>query len=380
MLKKSKKKCKLILLAAVIMNVSFGVVLQDTGIVHADVGNNHRYGDDSSKSGSGSSSSSSSKSKSNSSSSSKSKSNSSSTKKSSNTTNNSSSTEDEEDEAVGSEVEERSESSSGTGTNSSNFGSSLRTNATTRSSGEVTGSAIGGLLLFVIVIYVLVRVRRSKKGNKPDKPKKSKRVDLVNGPEIRLKEQKIVQSEFSIIEKMMVDDPNFSADAFKQFASECFVTLQAAWTARDWNSIRPFESETLFSMHNRQLQEYIDNGTINVIERVNVKRTKIIDYEVQGDKEVISISLNSVMRDYVIDANTKEVVEGDKTKDYYTTYRLEFIRTLGVKTESGKEISTTNCPNCGAPTAITSSGRCEYCDSVITTGDYSWVLNELTTI
>ena len=32
------------------------------------------------------------------------------------------------------------------------------------------------------------------------------------------------------------------------------------------------------------------------------------------------------------------------------------------------------CPNCGAPTKITSSGKCEYCGSVITIGSHDWVL------
>ena len=42
-----------------------------------------------------------------------------------------------------------------------------------------------------------------------------------------------------------------------------------------------------------------------------------------------------------------------------------------------EKISTTNCPNCGAPTQITSAGKCEYCGSIITTGEYSWVLSNL---
>ena len=40
-------------------------------------------------------------------------------------------------------------------------------------------------------------------------------------------------------------------------------------------------------------------------------------------------------------------------------------------------MSTTNCPNCGAPTQITSAGQCEYCGSVITTGEHDWVLSGL---
>ena len=35
------------------------------------------------------------------------------------------------------------------------------------------------------------------------------------------------------------------------------------------------------------------------------------------------------------------------------------------------------CPNCGAPTQITSSGKCEYCGSIITKGEHSWALSNL---
>ena len=46
--------------------------------------------------------------------------------------------------------------------------------------------------------------------------------------------------------------------------------------------------------------------------------------------------------------------------------------------ESNTEYTNTiSCPNCGAPTKITSSGKCEYCGSIITTGEHGWVLDKL---
>ena len=54
------------------------------------------------------------------------------------------------------------------------------------------------------------------------------------------------------------------------------------------------------------------------------------------------------------------------------------MRKAGVKTKEGTaDTNTTNCPNCGAPTKITSSGKCEYCGSIITTGEHDWVLSGL---
>ena len=35
------------------------------------------------------------------------------------------------------------------------------------------------------------------------------------------------------------------------------------------------------------------------------------------------------------------------------------------------------CPNCGAPTEITSSGQCPYCGSVVTNGEHDWVLTDI---
>ena len=59
-------------------------------------------------------------------------------------------------------------------------------------------------------------------------------------------------------------------------------------------------------------------------------------------------------------------------------YTLTFIRKTGVKTKPGMEpFNITNCPNCGAEAKITSAGQCEYCGSVITTGEFNWVLSDL---
>ena len=83
------------------------------------------------------------------------------------------------------------------------------------------------------------------------------------------------------------------------------------------------------------------------------------------------------MRDYVTD-ETGKVLESDPNKDWYMEYTMTFNRKVGVKTQAGlSNKSTTNCPNCGAPTTVTSSGKCDYCKSVITTGEHDWVLSDI---
>ena len=176
-------------------------------------------------------------------------------------------------------------------------------------------------------------------------------------------------------------DPMFSAEKFLSWSKEVFIKLQSAWTKRDWTEIRPFESNELFAQHSSQLQELIDGGKINVIERVAVNNAGLVKFEQDGDKEVLTMTVDSVMRDYVIDDKTKQVLEGNQNEDIYVTFKMTFMRKAGVKTKEGtNETSTTNCPNCGAPTKITSAGQCEFCGSIITTGEHDWVLSNLESI
>lgn len=182
------------------------------------------------------------------------------------------------------------------------------------------------------------------------------------------------------VEAVTTIDPNFSESVFLGWSKEVFLKIQEAWTKREWKTIRPFESNELFSQHSTQLEEYIRKGQINVVERINISDARIKDFVQRGSNEIMTVDLFAVMRDYVINENDKKVVEGDQLKDWNMHYELTFVRTSGVKTKIDEKNSTTNCPNCGAPTKITSSGQCEYCDSVITTGEYGWVLSAIKTL
>lgn len=190
--------------------------------------------------------------------------------------------------------------------------------------------------------------------------------------------EEVINNTTEVANKVRSTDPAFSEDAFIGWVREVFIKIQTAWTKREWDIIRPFESNELFSQHNTQLQEYINNNKINVVEKINISYCALRDFRIDGDKEVMEVELHAIMRDYVIDATTRNVLESDPNKDWNMKYIMTFNRKVGVKTKPGtSNKSTTNCPNCGAPTKITSSGQCDYCESVITTGEHDWVLSDI---
>ena len=230
---------------------------------------------------------------------------------------------------------------------------------------------LGLIVLGVILLFYFFSRRKSKKqASNPNYDNRNIEQQVAND---RTEDHTIPTSQ-----KIQDIDPNFSADKFIGFAREVFMTIQAAWTAKDWKPIRPFESETLFNQHKMQLDEYIRLGKTNVVEKIGIKHCSLRSFKVDGDKEVLTVWLNAVMRDYVIDDATKKVLESDPNRDWYMKYEMVFNRKAGLKTDPGKKgNSITNCPNCGAPTEVTSSGQCAYCGSVITNGEHDWVLTDI---
>ena len=253
---------------------------------------------------------------------------------------------------------------SGESSSSSDWSSSSSGDWSSSSSdSDSGGTGIGGVIIFIIISIILAVSRKNE--NNVVRPIQNINTYIVDNSEM-------------IENKVREIDPLFSAESFKAFAKEVFIKLQTSWSERKWEGIRPFETNELFEQHSKQLQQLIDAKQINVMDRICVRETALNSFRVDGDKEILIMTLKSAAKDYIIEEESKKVVQGDPNKDVYMIYTMTFMRKAGVKTKEGTDKkSTTNCPNCGAPTKITSAGKCEYCGSIITTGEHDWVLSNL---
>lgn len=188
-----------------------------------------------------------------------------------------------------------------------------------------------------------------------------------------------LENEKRVLDEIMQSDSLFNKEDFVSWSSDLFVKMQYAWSARDLETLRSFETPEFYEQSATQINSYIQNKRINKIERVSVNICKLYEFHQSGDKESLSVILKSNMVDYIVDETTGDVIKGDKDTHRENTYILTFVRAKGSKTHSdGSKTKTTNCPNCGAPTTITSSGKCEYCGSVITIDSHdNWSLASL---
>ena len=241
-----------------------------------------------------------------------------------------------------------------------------------------------GLLIWGLIVVILSFLPKRKLAELPDK----KDWPDLNNISYRSKQTPslpvagkwpgIPDHTTDITRVLQETDPAFNAVAFLEWAKEVFFKLQYAWMDRDWEQARPFESPELYATHERQLQEYKRLGRINILERININSAYFFSLVKDRDWETLSVVMNVRMIDYIVDEHTREVLKGTPGKDCFMSYFYVFKRKAGVKTLSAKqEVDTIACPNCGAPTHVVSSGKCEYCNFVITVKDHGWVLADI---
>ena len=176
-------------------------------------------------------------------------------------------------------------------------------------------------------------------------------------------------------------DRNFSSSDFLSFAKRVYIDIQTAWCRRDLVPIRVLLHDNLYDATEKQVRAKIDQGVIYHYESMVVNTAYLTSYAKDNQFEYLTIYLNARMIDWQEDEKTGSVLRGDKTTRWDLRYKLKFMRSFGVLTreEDAKTVGL-NCPNCGAPLEMASSGKCLYCDSIVTTGQYSWVLSDFGTI
>lgn len=232
----------------------------------------------------------------------------------------------------------------------------------------IFGDAVVTLVILIVVVGIVLSIVYEKKNKNRNTSYSSRPIPAMFMP----------TDNTSPIEKVIkANDPDFSADKFVSWSKNIFITLQNAWTERDWEKVRKLEKEELFEQHNTQLSEYIRLHRINVIERINVNQTFLYKYVRDKNYEHLTVCMNVRMMDYIIDEKSGRVLMGSNKEDIYMTYLLTFMRSNGVKSDVMKGVMSASCPHCGAPVDSASAGKCEYCGSVIHLGEYNWVLSDM---
>ena len=172
-------------------------------------------------------------------------------------------------------------------------------------------------------------------------------------------------------------DPDFSEEEFKEWITNSYVRLQTAWQRKDLSSVQTILSDAYYAQMTTQLDRYVKSHTTNVIDHPAVLGVNLLGWKNEAGRDVIVANVSARIKDYVISDDTGEVIGGDAEHEKFMEYEWSVSRTGGVKTERERGTVAANCPNCGAPIDLNRSAVCPYCDSVITSGKFDWVITNI---
>ena len=168
--------------------------------------------------------------------------------------------------------------------------------------------------------------------------------------------------------------PEFKFSQFKKQAEEVFFAIQKAWTEKKWELARPYESENIFQMHSYWISEYEKQGLINELKDITLQKIEAVKVDQDLYYESMTVRMFARMIDYTANAKTGKILTGDPKRARSFTEYWTFIRS--VKSEGAKKFDS-GCPACGAPLKINPSGHCDYCQALVTSGDFDWILSEI---
>ncbi len=152
---------------------------------------------------------------------------------------------------------------------------------------------------------------------------------------------------------------------------EYFLKIYAAWSKNKLDNVRSLLSDRLYESFIFWIKTYKSAGLVNKLEKIQIQNIQFVRLDLDKFYEAVTLRIFASSLDYVVDFEHKIKGGSNKRLRSYSEY-WTFIRRSGVEKD---DYDYASCPNCGAPAdKVGQAGVCEYCNTKITNGDFSWVL------
>ena len=254
--------------------------------------------------------------------------------------------------------------SSGGGSHSSGGGGSSHHSSSSSSSGSGGSgggiSAIFCLLFFGVLILIVILALRAKRNQS----------GVVAEPIVAPDEdaEKLAAGLAAI--------PGFQIEVFRQKVADAFQRIQAAWSAQSLAEVRPFISDGIYQRFATQFRMMSLLKQRNALTNVRILRIEPVAATRDGEYDVLQVYIAAAMNDaFVCELDHSLDSEGD---DPFVEY-WSFIRKQQ-PAKDGDIYQDKGCPSCGAPLPqdMGELCRCQYCQVMVNSGEFDWVLAEIT--
>jgi hypothetical protein len=145
---------------------------------------------------------------------------------------------------------------------------------------------------------------------------------------------------------------------------------------RNLEPARIYLSDGIYQRWKMQVDQMLAQRKRNVLDNLVIGGCTIARVIGDPNFDSVTVRIDASAADYEVD-DLNRMVSGDRTARPFTEY-WTFIRSRAARTRVGETAQITQCPNCGAPVSVNESGTCAYCRATVTTGQFGWVLDDIT--
>ncbi|PKL16546.1 MAG: hypothetical protein CVV49_15690 [Spirochaetae bacterium HGW-Spirochaetae-5] len=176
-------------------------------------------------------------------------------------------------------------------------------------------------------------------------------------------------------DKFIRNNPDFDEESFKNNVKTAFLEIQDAWQNQDLSRVRKFISDGVYQRFNTQFKMMKLLQQTNKIGNIRIKNIYIDKVESDGLYDIVHTAVHASISDHFISRLDSSLNSGGNEEF------VEYWSFLKKRGKNRKDIyNSDSCPNCGSPLPenMGEVSRCESCGTLTNSGEYDWVLSEIT--
>lgn len=184
------------------------------------------------------------------------------------------------------------------------------------------------------------------------------------------------------VDSILKTDPDFNVDNFLGQVHKLASKLNTAWVENKMEMVRNLVSAGIYNRFKIQLELMKLQGIQNLMKNWVLESASIVAVDSDAVYQTIHVEIHAYAKDVNVDT---KLAEAEKQKrlneapqtDYYEIW--SFVRKKEAVTKKQGGALSGNCPNCGGDIHdLGELNKCKYCHAIINSGDYDWVLAEIT--
>lgn len=216
-------------------------------------------------------------------------------------------------------------------------------------------------LLVTIALFIIVNVLEAISKNRKEASRGANMVPVG----VKTKETPKYKSQTDIKKYL----PHMTEERLVKDLVNKFISIEEAYMNFDYDKLHKLCSNELYKSYKQELEALKKEKCQSVMSDIKTTTSRITRVYEENNQLIAKISMTTVSYNYVMNTETKEIIEGNKEQREYNSYDLDFV--YAITSITGK------CQNCGAEVKIDQE-ICNYCQAIIKDSYEDFVLAKVT--